>query len=257
MIVGLEGGMGNQLFQLAFGLSVAKRRGEECFFTRYRLDSDPNGRKYELDHFAVDVKIVEREEPPILADTWYYNPGVYDPQWKSFTGHWQSEKYFDEMLVRSALRLHDWSSKQTLRMAMQIESQPSCFIHVRRGDYTLPDRIAYHGNVSENYYHRAIEHIRSQVPDVRFFVFSDEPFWCQDAFPRCTIVAHNQEAAHEDLWLMSLCNHAIICNSTFSWWGAYLGDMQNNRIVIAPNRWFVVSLNSSDVLPERWLKIDN
>lgn len=259
MIVGLEGGMGNQLFQLAFGLSVAKRRGEECFFTRYRLDHDPNGRIYELHHFAAEVQIVPQETPPVLADTWYYNPGVYDPQWKSFTGHWQTEKYFDATLVRKELsfRLAENYKWTTMLMAAEIVSSPSCFLHVRRGDYTLPDRIAYHGNVSLSFYDRAISYIEDRIPGVRFFVFSDDPDWCKAAFPRFTIVDHNQEAAHEDLWLMSLCNHAIIPNSTFGWWGCWLGDTQHNRIVIASNRWFACSLNASDVVPERWLKFEN
>jgi Glycosyl transferase family 11 len=245
MIVGLEGGMGNQLFQLAFGLSLAKRRGEECFFTKHRLDHDPNGRVYELGHFAADVKIVEREEPPITQDTWYFNP---DPQGNSFTGHWQSEKYFDEPIVRAATRLKDC-------YVPLIPRSPSCAIHVRRGDYLLPDRIAYHGNVGPDYYARAMNAIRAKEPWIHFYVFSDDPLWCQSNFPTATVVHDNP--AHIDLWMMGLCDHAIIPNSTFGWWGAWLGDTTKDRIVIAPARWFACGLNSSDVVPERWLKFEN
>ena len=258
MIVGIEGGMGNQLFQLAFGKSVAKRRGEELFFTRYRIDSDPNGRVYELHHFkgGQDLKFVEHEEAPIVADNWYFNQTVWT-QGKSFTGHWQSEKYFDAPLVRELLTLQELPSEQSMRVSFFIQDGPSCMVHVRRGDYLLPDRLACHGNVSMDFYQRAMDYVRKNEPDVKFFIFSEDPAWCIDNFPGCMIVSHNTEKAHEDLWLMSLCNHAIFPNSTFGWWGAWLGDTQPNRIVIGPSRWFVIGQNSSDVIPDRWLKFDN
>ncbi len=251
MIVGLEGGLGNQLFQLAFGLSVAKRRGEECFFTKHRFASDPNGRTYALDPFSAQVKFAEREEEPIVWDSWYYNPAVYT-EGKSFCGHWQTEKYFDVPLVREATRLRSLPNDDALRVAFQIDHQPSCAIHVRRTDTLKPDEIAYHGRQGMDYYEKAIAYIRDRVEGVRFFVFSDDPAWCRTAFPGSTIVSGN--AAHEDMWLMSIAEHAIIPNSTFGWWGAWLGDQQKNRIVIAPEKWFAVGLNYSDVVPERWLK---
>jgi hypothetical protein len=256
VIVSLEGGMGNQLFQAAFGLSVAKARGEECFFTTHKFEHDPNGRKYELDHFAADIKFAEREEEPICWDSWYYNPGVYDKKWQSFAGHWQSEKYFDVPLVRSATKLLHPPSNDTLEIADLIQHRPSCAIHVRRTDTLKPEEISYHGRQDADYYFRAIHRLTKIDPMMKFFVFSDDPAWCREIFPeRFIIVSHNQNSAHEDLWLMSLCNHAIIPNSTFGWWGAWLGDEQPNRIVIAPEKWFACSLNYSDVVPERWIKM--
>jgi hypothetical protein len=258
MIVSLEGGCGNQLFQAAFGLSVAKARGEECFFTRHKLEHDPNGRVYELGHFAADIKFVEREEEPICWDSWYHNPGVYDKKWQSFAGHWQTEKYFDAPLVRQATKLRHPVSIVSSLTAIDIFLQPSAFIHVRRTDTLKPEEIEYHGRCSDGYYARAIDHIREKVPGVRFFVFSDDPWWCREHFSKdFTFVDYNLASAHEDLWLMSLCNHAIIANSTFSWMGAWLGDQQKDRIVIAPSKWFRIGLNYSDVVPDRWLKFDN
>ena len=131
MIVALEGGMGNQLFQMAFGLSVAKARGEECFFTTHKFSCDPNGRVYELGHFAADVKLTEREEESILWDSWYYNPAVYDKQWKSFAGHWQTEKYFDVPLVRAATTTGSCPSTVHLQMAADIADVIQLALHPR------------------------------------------------------------------------------------------------------------------------------
>jgi len=256
MIVGLEGGMGNQLFQLAFGVSVAARRKEELFFTKHRLDHDPNGRTYLLDRFAYDVRLVDKEEPPIIQDTFYFNQTVWT-QGHSFVGWWQTEKYFNPKLVRETIQIRWLPCLQTMEMAREILKQPSAFLHVRRTDYLTPASRACHGNVGMAFYNHARAYILNRFPDVRFFVFSDDPEWCKGAFPECTVVDHNQAKPQEDLWLMSLCNHAVFPNSTFGWWGAWLGDEQPNRIVIGPKRWFVIGQNSSDVIPERWLKFDN
>ncbi len=255
MIVGLEGGMGNQMFQLAFGKSVAKRRNEPVYFTKWRLDNDPNGRKYDLDAFRCEVNFTLEEVPPIIRDVWYFNEGVWT-NGNSFVGHWQSEKYFDDALVRSELALRELPSALSWQMSNEILKQPSCMIHVRRTDYLSEACLACHGNVSLEYYARAIGYVRSNVPGVRFFVFSDDPEWCHMNFRDCTVVGFNQSNAAEDIWLMSLCDHAIITNSTFGWWGAWLSDTKP-RIVIGPQRWFVIGQNSSDVIPERWLKFAN
>jgi hypothetical protein len=113
------------------------------------------------------------------------------------------------------------------------------------------------------YYQKAIQRIQDSAHP-KFFVFSDDPDWCRETFPKdFTIVGHNKPgngqstgAENEDLWLMKLCRHAIIANSAFSWWGAWLGDTQKGRMVIAPKRWFAnPSINSDDIVPNRWTKI--
>ena len=263
MIVTLMGGLCNQLFQYAFGVSVAKARGEEVFFTRNRVDADIK-RSYSLSAFRVDAKFAEQETEYKFYGSDTFQPEVFlAPPHTTFIGYWQTEKYFDAPLVREKVRL-PILSRETLRIAAEIFEEPnSTFIHVRRGDYVKEKHTSeFHGNLSLDYYQQAIERIRASA-HAKFYVFSDDPDWCRANFPDFRIVDHNKPGdgktsglEHEDLWLMSLCRHAIIANSAFSWWGAWLGDEQKGRMVIAPKQWFQnPDQNSTDIIPERWIKI--
>jgi hypothetical protein len=142
-----------------------------------------------------------------------------------------------------------------------IASPGSTFIHVRRTDYTLPQSIEIHGNLGMKYYNRAMNYIRERVSDAKFFVFSDDPEWCRANFPDCQIVGHNKPGTkaggpgqeHEDIWLMSMCENAIIPNSTFGWWGAWLG---RSKTVIAPKIWLWSNPGSfKDIVPDRWVRL--
>lgn len=276
MIVSLQGGLGNQLFQMAFGLSLASQRNEELFFTRFRVDADSK-RSYSLGPFkgSESVRITGHETQPVIGEPVFaFNPAVYNaPRGATFLGHWQTEKYFNPRLVHDAMQLRVPVSDRTRELADEIGQlyQRSAFIHVRRGDYTWAENVVYHGSPTRRYYDEAIERIRQATPDAHFYLFSDEPEWCRANFSGAsfTVIDHNKPGdanapgqEHEDLYLMSLCRHAVIANSSFSWWGAWLGDLvpaQNNdaRIVIGPDRWFVVQLESKDIIPERWLKLAN
>jgi hypothetical protein len=187
-------------------------------------------------------------------------------------GYWQTEKYFDIPLVRAAFSLSDSRlsiSEKSCAMSKEIldcEGR-SAFLHVRRTDYLDSSTSEYHGNLSLDYYNTAISRIRAKVDGVKFFVFSDDPEWCKLAFPEFEVVDHNKPGGryfgsetpgqeHEDIWLMSLCRHGIIANSSFSWWGAWLGDHQPDRTVIAPAQWVNpknTSLDTSDIAPKRWI----
>jgi len=265
MIVTLQGGLANQLFQYAFGISVAKARGEEVFFTRNRVDADVK-RSYSLGMFRKDIRFIEKESENKFYDSGVFNPDVYTaPADTTFIGYWQSEKWLDEPLVRSRIQQPEFLVYDTLRIAGEIEAaNNSVFIHVRRGDYVKEKRTQdFHGSLPIEYYYGAILRIRDSA-FAKFFVFSDDPEWCREHFPKdFVIVDHNKPGdgkrvgdEGQDLWLMSLCRHAIIANSAFSWWGAWLGDTQKDRTVIAPIRWFKdLNINGFDIAPDRWIKI--
>jgi hypothetical protein len=102
-----------------------------------------------------------------------------------------------------------------------------------------------------------VEAIRRRVQDPCFFVFSDDPRWARGNLAvdgPVTFVDHNGPEQHyEDLRLMSRCRHHVIANSTFSWWGAWLGA-HPDQMVIAPKRWFASGTRQTqDLYPPRWL----
>jgi len=241
MIVRLQGGMGNQLFQFAFGRSVALARNEELLFEK-RGDMSSGGSRfpYSLDLFNTDVKFVRpgQSGPEYYEATAVtFDNGVYAaPKGTNFIGYWQTEKYFDHELVRKELSLRKGISESTQRLAEEISATPnSAFIHVRRTDYLTPEVAPWMGNLTMDYYTRAIAGIRDRLTDVTFFIFSDDPAWCRHNLSGQVIETNKP---HEDLFLMSQCKHAVIANSSFSWWGAWFGGNYKGRLVIAPYRWF-------------------
>ena len=266
MIVRLNGGLGNQMFQYAFGRSVSAARKESLFFIKHELDGGRH-RAYSLGAFKTELNF---SAPSFVSSiykekTFAFDPDVYNaPPNALYIGCWQTERYFHAGVVRKDFELRKMTSEATQHMAKRIQSVHSTFIHVRRTDYLVPSTAAYHGNMSMDYYRQAIAIASYHRPATQFFIFSDDIPWCRTQFPpHCIFVDHNTMGngaagpgtEHEDLYLMSLCNGAIIPNSSFGWWGAWLGNL--DKRVIAPKRWFsgASHLDTKDLLPERWMKL--
>jgi hypothetical protein len=102
-----------------------------------------------------------------------------------------------------------------------------------------------------DYYRNAIAEFSD---DTRFLVFSDDIQWCKENFKGDNFHFIEGEKDYVDLYLMSLCNNNIIANSSFSWWGAWLNNTPNKK-VIAPKQWFgkAKQLNTKDLIPETWI----
>jgi hypothetical protein len=181
-------------------------------------------------------------------------------------GFWQSPKYFEDIadLIRQELQPTDTSILESAKSAIEVlkaRHSKVVSLHVRRGDIafaheTLRKANITHGApVTTDYITRAMAEFE---PDTCFFVFSDSPKdidWC-----RVNINAKNIEfsKAESDIWdftAMTLCDHHIIANSTFSWWAAWL-DSKPRRRVIAPRVWsppgtgFTMVID--DLLPGDW-----
>ena len=110
------------------------------------------------------------------------------------------------------------------------------------------------------YYDQAVAAVRARLDrDPTVFVFSDDPAWAKENLPlpfeKIVVDFNGPEADYEDLRLMGLCQHNILANSSFSWWGAWLGETPG-AIVTGPARWFAdPKLSNPDILPDRWLRI--
>ncbi|MBL0923391.1 MAG: alpha-1,2-fucosyltransferase [Sphingomonadaceae bacterium] len=176
-------------------------------------------------------------------------------------GFWQGEAYFKDIrstLLSELVPLSEPSAAD-LQILEAISRDNSVSVHVRRGDYvTLQSASAYHGTCSPEYYRNALKYIESRVSKPVFFVFSDDPDWTSRNlhFPHTThYVKHNDATtAFQDLRLMSKCNHHIIANSSFSWWGAWLANKLDG-LTIAPDIWFAGGRPTPDLLPADWVRI--
>jgi hypothetical protein len=264
------GGTGNTLFQYAIARAFAIRLGTEVRL--YTAGYDDDWRVYTLGLFRGITAPTCRdyEGEVIREDGTPYNPrivtAVKDPC--TLYGYWQTEKYFAD--IESILQ-DEFQPKQPLApFALDIERQiraegnKSVFLTIRRTDYA---NTPYHGVLSMEYYLKATALVAAKVADPCFFIFTDEPEWVEAGnfkLPYRTILAGNYDRTvkphlgreDSELHLMSLCRHAVMANSSYSWWGAWLNP-ERDRVVVAPERWFgdAPGVDTRDMVPDRWAKI--
>jgi Glycosyl transferase family 11 len=178
------------------------------------------------------------------------------------SGYWQAYGYAESVAsqLRSELRLKEPAKGNNQRLLEQIDAAPvSVSLHMRRGDYTL----AAENNVALplDYYLRAIDFIRERFEDPVFFIFSDDIEFARQSLPagirRVFVEGNDDASSQEDQRLMAACQHHIIANSSFSWWGAWLSP-NPRKVVVAPRHWHL-SLESAhpDLLPPAWHAIDS
>jgi hypothetical protein len=290
----LKGGLGNQMFQYAFGRFLSLKNKTplklDLSFLKDRSHKDNfTYRDFELDRFNIEVSIASENEirkfekakqKKKLSHMAFYFPVPFinaylrEPHFHFFQqalnapensyidGYWQSEKYFykiRERLINEFTPLKPLSA-QSENLKNEIISNQSVSIHVRRTDY-VTDRIisSYHSACSEKYYYDAIKIIEQKISNPKFYIFSDELEWFQNNvkinFPVEYVKNNTGLSSYQDQHLMSLCKHNIIANSSFSWWAAWL-NANSGKTIIAPENWFVdKSRITSDLLPESWIKI--
>jgi len=253
--VNLMGGLGNQLFQYAYSRALAAQ-GREVYLTNIQVVNVTDHRVYSLDGFNTVVKL--HNPPPIGAAPLYESGLPFDekmldiPEPTIVYGYFQTEKYFlhIEQQIREELTIKNPPSEKAQRLAQEILNCNSISLHVRRGDYLQLQ--AFHGMVDPEYYTAAIELISKQVSNPKVYIFSDDPVWCKENLVGTVVETGDR---FEDMWLMSLCHHNVIVNSSFSWWGAWL-NQNPDKIVVAPKKWFSAkNLDGRDIIPEKWLKL--
>lgn len=254
----LMGGLGNTLFQWALGRTL-QAKGRDVYYDTTAYQNNAH-RQYWLAPFD-DLRFNnEPNRDEIYEGSHVFNPDFLTPREGSkLIGYWQSEQYFSHIAdeLRGHINYH-WMNNPLTGYAREIEKDicrnESVFLHVRRQDYVGLQH--YHGLLPVEYYREALKLVRSAVcNDVKVFVFSDDIPWCQLYLPQDFVFVKNTNM-WEDIRLMAGCKHAILANSSFGWWAAWIGDNQLGRMVIAPKKWFTSNeVDDRDLIPSRWLRI--
>ena len=251
----VKGGLGNQMFQYAFYLSL-KSKERECVLDTSLFDVVTMHQGYELERvFDISAPIASRSwlhrntvrilykfKPKSLVfadEPFICCRDALESRRKYFMGCWIHPSYFVsiEEEVRNAFRFNGISEKNR-KFSEELKNIESVSIHIRRGDYL---NTPIYDVCKEDYHKKAIGRIIEKVDNPFFIVFSDDVQWCNDYLGRFNVnykmVDWNKgKDSYQDMFLMTQCKHNIIANSTFSWWGAWL-NQNKNKIVIAPGKW--------------------
>lgn len=266
------------MFQYAAGLALARRRRTGVRLDLHFYESGGDGgvykRPFELPLFDVGPfeisrgalslwdrarsKAAERAAPlsrPLgvyIERALGFDPAVLKlPDRAMLVGYFQSADYFAdaEDAVRAAFQVKDRALAEAVSgqvTALRRGDRPLVSLHVRRGDYLAvrPD-----GGLLVS-----LDRVRgamSAFPDADFLVFSDDLPWCTQNIGGAGITMSPFTSAIEDLIAMSMCDHHIIANSSFSWWGAWLNE-SNQKHVLAPKDWFGTSESPSHMYSAYW-----
>ncbi|MCM1108385.1 MAG: alpha-1,2-fucosyltransferase [Clostridium sp.] len=286
-LVTLSGGLGNQMFQYAFYRALQQAGNGSAFLYKNKIIKHKEHNGYELQrlfrveehcnglwlthllqtpligsllkHLLFPKKVRER----ILYDYTPYRRYVETNPFLGIhlVGYWQSERFFEDIAeeIRSTFTFPETKlNTRTQSCKQAMKGRQNVSIHVRRTDYLHPDFAQMYGNLcTPDYYARSIAYIRQRVKSPVFHVFSDDMEWAQSHLPLSAdtiwIDWNRGIDSWQDLYLMSQCQHNILANSSFSWWGGWL-NANPNKIVVAPTVW-VRSMEAPDITPKTWTRL--
>jgi hypothetical protein len=233
--LGTNGRLGNQMFQIAAIIGYAKKTGKlpnirKWFCTESKIEFSEYFENPLPFHMYDDyIDYVDYKEPKFsYSEIPNYEKSV------DLQGYFQSEKYFDfcESEVRRFFKPKKALLDYLNALHQNVLNKQTCAIHCRRTDYLgSPHEIC-----DFNYFQSAISHMKSKNIN-NFFVFSDDIEWCKSNFIGKEFSFSENHIQIEDLFLMNLCDHFIISNSSFSWWASWLCN-NSKKIIIAPKTWF-------------------
>jgi hypothetical protein len=270
LTVSLMGGLGNQLFQYSFARALSSHRQVpvklDVSWYRHRFRRKPNGlvlREYSLGGLVPESellapttnvgalwshawefgtrKLAQRRGGPVASRYVEHGPefdssALSDLRYRSFWGYFASWKYFDSCQAAIRSEILDWVSNDpwARENAAEAGAQGPVGLHVRRGDYVALSRL--YGSLGAGYYESAIETVRQSGHSGPIWLFSDDPAGAVEALggrlPIARVVDSQAKAsAAGTLAVMARLGALIMANSTFSWWGAYLGDRPERPVV--------------------------
>jgi hypothetical protein len=263
-VIKLQGGLGNQLFQYAFGMAK-EEYGLKVYYDDTWYERNKNlewPRPYRLNKYDINVKIKNRTRLLKIYDRKNdANRRVIVLDGCYFDGYWQYIKFYNKILpiLRNKFCVErKWYTDDFLQYVEMITSEESVSVHIRRGDYAQPHKLDALTPLPLQYYYNALK----LIDKGSIFIFSDEIEWCKEHFNqenfdrKITFVSLED---YLDLELMKLCTHNIISHSTFSWWAAYLNNNESKKVV-APSHWIISkkkwsTYDDSVHYPKEWIKI--
>jgi hypothetical protein len=289
IIVALNGGLGNQMFQYAFGRRLSMLNNTSLLLDLSWFDDmgKDTPRKYVLDSFNIEAKIATQAEvrklkrnetqlhnilyrirkrflpyqlgSSIVEQAPLFDRSVLDYSGDYyFDGYWADFRYFEDIseIIFSDFTFQENYHAERQDMFETIRSTNSVSLHIRRGDYASSASVQkYHGLLPLNYFESSMSQIAALVGDPHIFLFSDDLEWVKKnlsvPFPHTFVEASPPGSEPIDLKLMSTCKHNIISNSTFSWWAAWLNE-NPSKVVIAPPQWSVVVPDTAKIIPNTW-----
>lgn len=276
IIIQMAGGLGNQMFQYALYkqlLSMGKtvKMDDEAGF-REDVQRNPalaafsaayeRASRQEIIEMTdasmaltarVRRKLFGRQSHSYFEESKCFQPQIFDWDNVYLEGYWQSEKYFPDVteILKKEFSLESIRknrekgfglSKQAESYLQRMEQGESVSIHVRRGDYLLPQNQELFGNIcTEQYYEKAVGMVLEKYSGCTFYLFTNDREWATEElikhsdFP-IVLIELPGEKDYETLILMSRCKHNILANSSFGWWASYLNDNQD-KLVLAPEKW--------------------
>jgi hypothetical protein len=284
IVVKLQGGLGNQMFQYAAARGAAKPQEiiylDHTHLEDYHTDTeDFTARCFELGIFkhikakkagkiqlsffkspfiafkllraALTPSIIKQDDNNNIALT-----NTIDSSFIYLDGYFQSERYFQHIKkeIQEAFTFPETDYAHKFLKDQIIQTTNAVSMHIRRSDYLKPKINAYHGVLPHSYYKQAKKIMEEKIPSPHYYIFSDDPEWCRNNLlsDNSTIVSSPSDDKWTDMSLMSCCKHHIIANSSYSWWGAWL-NKNPGKIVIAPVNWF--KSIPAGIVPESWIKI--
>lgn len=292
IITRLMGGLGNQMFQYAFGKMLAEKYASELVLDlsllndRSQPDKIATHRNFELDAFSLSPFRFATEEEAVFYNgvpngsipqriayryrRWSGKARILVQQRNSYylsqldpgdntcvVGRWQSENYFKNIgsLIRKEFRLKTALPPAVMKLGEEMRACNSLAVHVRRGDLvSSPLYSKTIGALPLSYYTAGIAQVSKLTGETKVFVFSDDPEWCKANLPYELV---DQGLALDKglghFYLMQQCRNQVISNSTFSWWAAWLNDNPGKQVV-GPFGWYRdPSLINNIIFPKSWI----
>ena len=292
ILIKLQGGLGNQMFQYAFGSVIAKKNKtklviEDSIYNVVEKKEGYTPRNFELSIFNNEYVFAKKKDVSLFANLSFihkikrklklnypkkFNEKEFEYSEKANSlrepvfavGYFQSFKYFkgfEDYIKNLFVFSEDKLSKENTDLIPILKREDTIAVHIRRGDY-ISDIVTnqFHGSCNFEYYIEAISIVNSKVENPTFVFFSDDSKWVKENFENLTcdkiFIDHNKGLnSWADMYLMSICSHNIIANSSFSWWAAWLNP-NPQKIVIAPKRWFQAKeIDINALIPKEWIMI--